>query len=91
MSEPMPAPSTPRGGKRKFDDDIPTPPPAPSGQRRVQTISMIRGGRKICKEWNDSRGCNKKNCDSIHGCDVRLPDGSACLSKSHNRMTHPSS
>ena len=83
-------PGGPKGGtKRPLEDTIPPPPP-PRGPR-VQTVSMAKGGRKICKSWNDSRGCQDKSCDSLHGCDVRLPNGSACLSKSHNRQNHPTS
>ena len=53
-----------------------------------QTVSMLKGGKKLCKAWNDQRGC-KGNCGSLHACDVRLPNGQACQATNHNRQSHP--
>ena len=49
---------------------------------------MIKGGRRLCKSWNDARGCSNKQCSDVHGCDIRMPDGSACLSRGHNRQSY---
>lgn len=73
----------------------PPQPGAPGPAKRARqlktdqfvTISMIKGGKRICKKWNDPRGCS--GCDDLHVCDVKLPSGKACQSKSHNRMGHP--
>ena len=52
------------------------------------TISMIKGGQKLCKHWNDARGCRQKQCPNLHQCDVKMPSGKPCLSKTHNRLQH---
>ena len=69
----------------------PSFPPEPKKQRRIKTdrwptVSMVKGGRRICKRYNDARGC--PGCEDIHGCDVRLASGKACLAKDHNRLSH---
>ena len=53
-----------------------------------RTISMVKGGRKLCKAYNDERGCKATNCPSLHLCDVKLSSGKACLSKTHKRNQH---
>ena len=65
--------------------------PEPKKPRHIQTdrwptVSMVKGGRRICKRYNDARGC--PGCEDIHGCDVRLASGKACLAKDHNRLSH---
>ena len=52
-----------------------------------QTVSMLKGGKALCKAYNDQRGC--RGCEKMHACDIRLPSGQACLSTKHNRLTHP--
>ena len=75
------------------------PPPEqpdvqPKRQRQLKadtftTVSMAKGGRKICKAWNDGRGCGAgQKCDSLHVCDVKLASGKACLSTKHSRLQH---
>ena len=69
----------------------PTFAPEPKKPRHIKTdkwptVSMVKGGRRICKRYNDARGC--PGCDDIHGCDVRLASGKACLAKDHNRLSH---
>lgn len=67
-----------------------SPPPKRPRQIKtdqVQTVSMVKGGKRICKQWNDNRGC--RGCKDLHQCDVRLPNGQACGATSHNRMNHP--
>ena len=81
-------PGGPKSGGKRLQEDT-TPPPPPAKVPRVQTVSMAKGGRKLCKAWNDGRGCQDNRCDAIHACDVRLPSGAACLSKSHTRQSHP--
>ena len=68
------------------------PPPDP--KRRAlkadvyKTVSMVKGGKKLCKKWNDGRGCSDPNCKDIHACDIKLESGKACLKKDHNRLAH---
>ena len=75
------------------------PPPEPENlppTKRVhqvksdnrQTVSMLKGGCKICKAFNDQRG-GKGECNNLHVCDMRLSNGQACQSTSHNRQDHP--
>ena len=43
----------------------------PAKERRViktdkwPTISMLKGGQKICKPFNDGRGCTKAGCKDL--------------------------
>ena len=55
----------------------------------VKTISMVKGGLRLCKAWNDNRGCSARGCKDLHECDVRLPSGGHCGAKDHNRINHP--
>ena len=68
-------------------------PPAPKRrqikQDSYQTISMLKGGLKLCKPWNDGRGCANKKCPQVHKCDVKLPTGKPCQGP-HTRLEHPS-
>lgn len=84
---------TPDTNKLKRPAEPAMPPRASSPKRprlvksdKYQTVSMVKGGRRICKKYNDGRGCS--GCDDIHGCDVKLPSGKACLSTKHNRLNH---
>lgn len=85
-----------KSAKRPPEPTLPPQPPVGQGPAKrarqlktdqFTTISMIKGGKRICKKWNDSRGCS--GCDDLHVCDVKLPSGKACQSKQHNRMAHP--
>eukprot|EP00435_Cladocopium_sp_Y103_P035360 s1614_g9.t1 len=51
-----------------------------------KTVSQVKGGQKICKPWNDGRGCKDPKCPSLHCCDVRLESGLPCLNKKHTRL-----
>ena len=88
------APPRPTPEERKRPQPAPeVVAPPPKRERMVksdafQTISMVKGGKKICKPFNDGRGC-PGNCNQIHGCDVKLPSGKPCLSQKHTRMEHP--
>ena len=88
------APPRPTPEERKRPQPSPeVVAPPPKRERMVksdafQTISMVKGGKKICKPFNDGRGC-PGNCNQIHGCDVKLPSGKPCLSQKHTRMEHP--
>ena len=74
--------------KRKVTEiDIPPPKVSrPSGH--VQTVSTLKGGKRLCKPYNDGRGCSG-DCGDVHACDVKLPSGSACGSTKHSRLNHP--
>ena len=83
---------TPDTNKLKRPAEPTVPPAEPKRPRQVkadkfQTISMVKGGRRLCKKYNDGRGCS--GCDDIHGCDVKLASGKPCLSTKHNRLAHP--
>lgn len=53
-----------------------------------KTVSQIKGGARLCKPYNDGRGCRDKSCQALHACDVRMESGQACLSKKHTRLEH---
>ena len=53
-----------------------------------QTFSQTKGGTRLCKPWNDARGCHNKKCKDLHACDVRKTDGTMCGSSKHNRQSH---
>ena len=66
----------------------------PAKKRQIKadnfrTVSKVKGGAKLCKPFNDGRGCSDKQCGSLHACDVRLDNGQACMSKKHTRLSHP--
>ena len=53
------------------------------------TVEKSAKGRKFCKHWNDSRGCNKVCPDDyVHACDVEVSPGKACGATDHNRIAH---
>ena len=82
---------TPDSNKLKRPAEPMAPPPADKKPRLLKTdkfptVSMVKGGKRLCKKYNDGRGCS--GCDDIHGCDVKLPSGKPCLSTKHNRLSH---
>lgn len=84
--------ATQQPSSRKTTVPEPEHGPAPKRPRQIKadprrTVSMLKGGRALCKAFNDQRGC--KGCDKLHACDVRLPSGEACQSTRHNRLNHP--
>ena len=44
-------------------------------------------GKRLCKPWNDARGCNHTKCQDIHKCDVMISENKVCL-QSHRRVDH---
>ena len=54
---------------------------------KFQTVSMVKGGKRLCKKYNDGRGCT--GCEDLHACDVKLVSGKPCMSTKHNRLSHP--
>ena len=57
--------------KRRISDvESLSPPPPPKGPR-LPTITMLKGGLKVCKAFNDSRGCRDRKCQFAHVCDVK--------------------
>ena len=79
--------------KRSSSEDLPPPAARVKRSRAVKsdtfkTVSMIKGGARLCKPWNDGRGCTSANCQSLHQCDVKLASGLPCLSKKHTRLEH---
>ena len=81
---------------RKHRPELPPEPEVPPVAKRARlmksdhhkTVSMIKGGGKLCKPWNDGRGCRDSSCTAMHQCDVKLPSGAPCLSKKHTRLEH---
>ena len=88
IQPPLESPSTPPQ-KRPLDE-----PPTLEPKRRQlkgdqhKTVSQVKGGQKLCKPFNDGRGCPNAKCPNLHACDVRLDSGAACLSRRHNRLNH---
>jgi hypothetical protein len=69
------------------------PPPAAVGSRSSRakwvTSTQLANGSKICKRFNDQRGCAGR-CPrgEAHVCDVTLVSGKVCGAKDHGRSTH---
>ncbi|CAL1129060.1 unnamed protein product [Cladocopium goreaui] len=59
--------------------EAPTKRPRTLKADRWATVSMIKGGKRLCKPYNDGRGCSNSQCDQMHACDVKLPNGKPCL------------
>jgi len=60
-----------------------------SEYRRTWVTAKWHGSLKMCKKWNDPRGCRNPCADGCsHTCDVVLSNGNTCGSKSHNRYSH---
>jgi hypothetical protein len=59
------------------------------GKPKLKTVTEI-GGAKICKPYNDKRGCRDTACPNVHQCDVLLNTNKACASRSHGRDSHSS-
>ena len=60
-----------------------TSPASTAKGARLQTITMLKGGLKVCEAFNDARGCRDRKCQFAHVCDVK-----GCGSKDHNRLNH---
>ena len=77
--------------KRRMTESDQPQEKGPAKERRMvktdkwPTISMLKGGQKICKPFNDGRGCTKAGCKDLHQCDVKLSSAKACLA-SHTRL-----
>ena len=92
----LPQPSSPEPKPRSTRPDPPSEPVGGPPVKRARalksdahkTVSMIKGGSKLCKPYNDGRGCRDSSCTSLHQCDVKLPSGAPCLSKKHTRLEH---
>lgn len=73
-----------RGGGANFDFSK-----LPGFDPSISTVKKTSDGKLICKHFNIQQGCSfAAKCKFKHVCDVRLPDGSACGSQTHNRMGH---
>ena len=82
---------TPDSNKLKRPAEPTASPPADKKPRLLKTdkfptVSMVKGGKRLCKKYNDGRGCSGR--DDIHGCVVKLSSGKPCLSTKHNRLSH---
>ena len=62
----------------------------PNQHQRKATATATASGRKICKAYNDQRGCANKRCPKglAHVCDVLLANGRVCESTEHVRSQH---
>ena len=54
---------------------------------RFKTCRFTEGGKRLCKPYNDPRGCRNSNCPDDHKCDYLTPKGVACAG-SHPRVEH---
>ena len=75
----MESPRTPPS-KKPLED----PPEVEPKRRQLKgdghkTVSQVKGGQKICKPYNDGRGCSNTKCPNLHACDVRLESGAGGL------------
>jgi hypothetical protein len=87
---PKPADRNPKPADRSPKPaDRPLKPGSPA-KGKMATASSTSNGTKLCKSFNDNRGC-KPRCPHglVHACDVVLvKSGAACGSKDHNRAKH---
>jgi len=56
-----------------------------ANRSRFPTVFALSDGTRLCKSWNDSRGC-AGNCGAAHQCDVSV-NGQACGAP-HPRHAH---
>ena len=52
------------------------------------TCRTNKAGKKLCKPYNDARGCKNAKCPEVHSCDVLMASGYACDNPEHNRVNH---
>jgi len=71
------------GPRRSFPDEN----LAEKFDLRYKTCRFSEQGRKLCKPYNDVRGCKNPTCQEEHRCDILTPKGVAC-GGSHPRMDH---
>ena len=63
----------------------------PAAKAKPATGATLPSGVKLCKRWNDARGCSSGGkCErgDAHACDVLLLTGAVCASPSHRRFEH---
>ena len=63
---------------------------AADASTRPQTATHLDNGTRICKKWNDSRGCAATCPDgNLHGCGIVLgKSGRVCGRSDHSRRGH---
>lgn len=91
---PVVDPQSARTKRPAEESEFPAVPEAQPRKRAIKadnfrTVSQIKGGARLCKPYNDGRGCTDRHCTAVHSCDVKMPNGQACLSKKHTRLSHP--
>ena len=69
------------------------PPPGKGGAAsrygaQWKTCRADGRGYKICKFWQDARGCNNSACKGVYCCDISMANGQCCCDKRHNRESH---
>ena len=69
--------------RRRVARDVEAPHRSgPPPWRSVRTATTLKGGRPICKAFNDDRGCTERadQCPrgAAHVCDILFPDGRIC-------------
>ena len=73
-------------------DFTPTPAPRGAGGLSGAMTGSSFQGKKICKKWNDNRGCpsGESKCPekAKHCCDALKPDGKVCGATRHYRAGH---
>ena len=74
--------------RKRVEPDMYAKPESPPSHKKPKTAKEFRGSA-FCKRWNDQRGCNKEDCQDIHGCDILLANERPCNSTNHTRLTCP--
>ena len=86
----LPDPGTPTRkakGSGKSPGGAQRSAPVYSSGKALRTISTLPKGMKVCKPWNDGRGCTNTSCPDTHCCDIILEKtGKPCRSTGHNRL-----
>lgn len=80
--------SSPDKGAENKRQRVASPPRGAPSASKAKTVSTLPGGQKVCKAWNDGRGCSIKGCTNAHVCDaIDAATGKACA-KQHTRLSH---
>ena len=80
------APATPPPSQMVQGGAVPESPV----KTKAPTVSVTSSGRRVCKKWNDGRGCSSPCIDgNEHVCDIQIAPGKGCEVSGHTRLKHP--
>ena len=80
-----------KDGKSKSNKSKDSPKGGRASAKRPQTVSDMRNGKRLCKDWNNG-GCSdqcKKNPQEEHRCNGMMQNGDACASIHHRSNKCP--